>query len=264
MKKSLILCADDFAQNQTISDGILSCVEHERLTAVSCMTESSLWNKYAKRLLLYKEKIDIGLHLNLTFVFKDKKMTLKQLLIMSHLRLIKPETIRQQLIIQLDKFYDAMGRWPDFIDGHEHVHVFPIIRDILFDEISKRGWHKKIYVRTPLQDNPLSLKTYIIKWAGAGRFANLAKYYQVMTNDSFSGIYDFKQSMQYEKLFLSFLKAIPKKGLIMCHPGLVSHDLEEPLRDSRICEYQFLMSDSFLEMLHQQKITLKRFAKVIY
>ena len=33
---------------------------------------------------------------------------------------------------QIDAFAAAMGREPDFLDGHQHVHAFPGVRHALF------------------------------------------------------------------------------------------------------------------------------------
>jgi predicted glycoside hydrolase/deacetylase ChbG (UPF0249 family) len=38
----------------------------------------------------------------------------------------------------LNRFEDAMGRAPAFIDGHRHVHQFPVVRALLVEEIARR------------------------------------------------------------------------------------------------------------------------------
>ena len=34
-----------------------------------------------------------------------------------------------EIASQLRTFIDAFGRPPDFLDGHQHVHLFPQVRD---------------------------------------------------------------------------------------------------------------------------------------
>ena len=34
-----------------------------------------------------------------------------------------------------DAFVDAFGRAPDFIDGHQHVHLFPQVSDAVLDVV---------------------------------------------------------------------------------------------------------------------------------
>jgi predicted glycoside hydrolase/deacetylase ChbG (UPF0249 family) len=40
---------------------------------------------------------------------------------------------------QWDKFTEACGRLPDFIDGYQHVHQLPVICDVLFAVTIKKG-----------------------------------------------------------------------------------------------------------------------------
>ena len=43
--------------------------------------------------------------------------------------------MKQELTAQLEKFKVLTGRYPARVDGHQHVHVFPGIRDV-FAEVS--------------------------------------------------------------------------------------------------------------------------------
>mgnify|MGYP000073246266 CR=1 FL=1 len=36
---------------------------------------------------------------------------------------------------QWARFCEALGRAPRFVDGHQHVHQFPVIRDALLQEM---------------------------------------------------------------------------------------------------------------------------------
>ena len=46
--------------------------------------------------------------------------------------------IRAEIERQLDTFEKHLGFPPDHIDGHEHVHVLPGIRQSLFEVVSRR------------------------------------------------------------------------------------------------------------------------------
>src|SRR5690349_20043553 len=65
-----VLCADDFAKTQETVEGILSLVDSDRLSAVSCMVESPLWADAGVRLRSRAQNFDIGLHFNLTHDFQ--------------------------------------------------------------------------------------------------------------------------------------------------------------------------------------------------
>ena len=64
--KTLILCADDFAQSEQISYGILRLAEKRHISAVSCMSNSELWSEHAALLKPYLNQVDAGLHINLS------------------------------------------------------------------------------------------------------------------------------------------------------------------------------------------------------
>ena len=66
MRKQLILCADDFAQNEDISEGILSLMRTKRINATSCVVNSPCWPEQSEALHAFKSSHFIGLHLNLT------------------------------------------------------------------------------------------------------------------------------------------------------------------------------------------------------
>lgn len=76
-----ILCADDFGMTGGISDGILSLCRQGRLNAVSAMTEAPLLPQYAPQLLAMADKVQIGLHFNLTMPFDGKAYTRNYLML---------------------------------------------------------------------------------------------------------------------------------------------------------------------------------------
>lgn len=43
----LCICADDFAQNESISEGILNLASKKRINATSCMVNSLFWQEMA-------------------------------------------------------------------------------------------------------------------------------------------------------------------------------------------------------------------------
>ena len=67
--KSVILCADDYALNESVSRGIVTLVEAGRLSATSVMTLSPRWAADAAELAPWRGRIDVGLHLDWTSEF---------------------------------------------------------------------------------------------------------------------------------------------------------------------------------------------------
>ncbi|MDA8561990.1 ChbG/HpnK family deacetylase, partial [Gammaproteobacteria bacterium] len=141
--KRIILCADDYGQDPNVSKAIVDLLSHNRLSAVSCMTNSEFWQSYCNLLIPYKQKVDIGLHLNLT---EGKYLTLpgqnmnglSNYLVKSHLRILNKNIIKNEFNAQIDTFENNIGCLPDFIDGHQHIHHLPIVRDAVFDIYQNR------------------------------------------------------------------------------------------------------------------------------
>lgn len=260
--KRLILCADDYGQNKAISQAIIDLLSKNRLTAVSCLTTTADWPSHAKWLNSYKKQADIGLHFNLTF---EKPYSLPELLVRSCTRTLSRDMVDQSLNAQLNSFIESMGQLPDFIDGHQHIHQFPVIRDVLLDVYEKRGL--KCYLRCTYDDRLFQqmtsndyLKKVIIQFGLARVFKKQLIQKRIPHPSSFSGIYDFK-NVHYRDLFRNFLTQIDDMGLIMCHPGLLNpSDEQDEIASARFRELSYFESDEFLEDCKKQNISLMRFS----
>lgn len=242
MTKKIILCADDYGQNDAISDAVVKLIAKQRLSATSCMTTSEYWSENAKKLLPYVDQIDIGLHFNLT-----DATPLSKLILAVYLRQLDQKMIEQEFNRQLDNFVAAMGRLPDFIDGHQHVHQLPIIRDAILNVYKERLRQSHVYVRCINLKNKCALKKLIIYLLGSRVLKEKLRQLSIPHNQSFSGIYDFNDAIHYAKIFPGFLVEISDGGLIMCHPGLESDDAKDEIAYGRKFEYEYLMSDKFVE-----------------
>lgn len=182
----------------------------------------------------------------------------------SSLRLLKKQTIHALLVSQLDQFERMMGRLPDFIDGHQHVHQFPLVRDVLLSLYEKRLRRHGVYIRnveTPYKHwrRGAYLKHCVLKLSGSAALRKQLLWRGIPHNHSFSGIYDFSCRGSYRDQFEQFLKEIADGGLIMSHPGLAGNSAEDTIRASRIKEYQFFESDEFLHVCEKHQVTLARF-----
>lgn len=256
MKKRIILCADDYGQNKAISQAILELLAKKSLSAVSCLVSTKDWRIQADLLKPYINHVDIGLHFNLTF---EKPNSLSHLLLRAYTGALSKKFISNELNAQLDQFIEVMERTPDFIDGHQHVHTFPIIRDVLIDVYKKRGL--QCYVRSTSANRKFfSLKKWFIQSQLANAFKKCLIANNIPHNSTFSGIYDFSIS-NYRELFLHFLTEIEDRGIIMCHPGFEnqSSDIDE-IKDARFQEWIYFRSEHFQKDCNIHKILLTRFS----
>ncbi len=265
--KHIILCADDYGQTHAISQAIIDLLKNRRLTAASCMVTGLDWPLYANWLLPYKNKVDIGLHFNLTE--GQRFMPLTHVLLKSHLRLLNKNAIREELNAQLDQFISSMSMLPDFIDGHQHIHQFPVIRDVLFEVYEKRLRQHDCYIRCTHDPyilwnmkTPAYIKKLVLQFSGAITFKKRLTIEHIPHNSSFSGVYSFDHIKPYEVYFGLFLNNIRSGGLIMCHPGLEDAYSEDKIRYSRSKEYAFIKSEHMMKLLEHAQIKLVRFKEL--
>lgn len=262
----ITLSADDYAQNPAISEGILALIAQNRLNAVSCLTTSPLWPNYAKKLIPFKNTIDLGLHFDLT-EFHRPFGSLASLLTQACFRRLNRKVIAAAIRKQLDQFVDEIGELPHFIDGHQHVHQFPVIRDQWIDAYHDRLQARRSYFRVAsnekllgnLPSNPGFIKSLIISLSGGFAFRQLVQSNHIPHNQSFAGIYSFQQSEDYAKFFPLFLQNSKDRGIIMCHPGLLTDESLDPLAQSRYHEYVYLSSEQFLQDCAEYQVVLGRF-----
>jgi predicted glycoside hydrolase/deacetylase ChbG (UPF0249 family) len=262
--KQIILCADDFGQSAAISSGVLQLVEAGRLSAVSCMTEADAWEEWSGRLAPQSAAIDIGLHFNLTHTSALQSWNarpLNSILIDSVCGRLDRRALAATLHAQLDRFETAIGKAPDFIDGHQHVHMLPGIRSVLLAEIGRRYSNRKPYLRNVnprLMHGPAPLKTILLKTLNTG-FAVAARRAGIACTRGFGGIYSLRPDADFAALMQGWLAQARSGDLLMCHPGAAAIDATDPIAATRPHELQHLGSDDFAAQMRAANVRLSRF-----
>lgn len=276
----LILCADDYGLSPGVSRGIRRLLAAGRLSATSCMTVGSHWHSEAAALRPYAEQADIGLHLTLTdqaplgplprLAPSGRLPHVGSLLAGAMLRRLDTEDVRAELTRQLDAFESAFGRPPAFLDGHQHVHQFPVVRDAVIDLWRQRLAGTGAWLRV-CHDPPAAIlrrgvavaKAMIIAGLGHG-LRRRAKAARIPVNDRFAGIHDFSGRRPYAALFASFVanSREAQRLLVMCHPGEVDDELRrcDPVTDAREEELRYFEGADFPAVLHRNGLVLGRFA----
>jgi len=265
-EKLISICSDDFGQNQSIDEGILKLISLDRLQAVTVFTEAPGWALRASQLKAVESQVDIGIHLNLTesFVGAEKKSSLNSLLLLSHLRLLDKNVIKDSFRQQIKLFKIQMNRLPDFLDGHQHVHAFPVINQAL-QEIIQEFWgeNSSLYVRDSsklnLQSDGFLLKKIILHIACRGLTGKMNKIHAT-TNSAFTGVYDFSPKADYANLVRGWLKNAPSHALMMCHPASNPKSDKDPLHEARVNEFNYLSSDTFLADCRQLGVKLIKYS----
>jgi len=257
--KKIIICADDFAQNNSISHAILDLVNAKRISAVSCMTSSNQWDMYGKKLRDVADNIDVGLHFDLTHFNRISRQSFIKLLLNSCCNRIDLRRVEASLNRQLDAFETIMGRAPDYIDGHQHVHILPNIRLCLLNTLKHRYVNKLPYLRQvnpQVLNNIAPMKAFALRLLASG-FKSAANAQGFPLSKHFFGIYSLRPK-QYSSLFKAWLIQAPDYSLIMCHPGYVSTDHSDPIKATRVLECDYLASSQFLQDLKENDIQISR------
>lgn len=277
---SVFFCADDYALNAPISEAILHLMEHDRLQATSCMTQAADWPAYGAKLRALKARkpqLQIGLHFNLTHDFNDdlQFLPLGQLMLTSWLRVLPKIWVHKSLLWQWQKFVEVMGCAPDYVDGHQHVHQFPVVRTELTNFLANhafQGWVRNLSDTLPTSG--YRFKSTLLPKLGAPALARLCQSLGIPQNQRFAGIYDFSNTTPYPTLMqrwldsanpLGHLKlAVPEQVstdladslLIMCHPAMDNSDTSDGIADARVREYDYLASSQFAQDCVDHQLTI--------
>lgn len=271
MIKSITICADDFGQTPAVSDGIIQLLVADKINATSCLVNSSYWAESAVKLRgSYKASMQIGLHLNLT---EGKPLTgiaclqrgelfvgLNPLLIRAFTYRLNKTQIYHELKAQLERFISVWGQKPDFLDGHQHIHHLPVVREVVLDLYREFDLTEyKTYVRSVANMVGVAgIKPKIIVATGAKKMARLLDKDTVPHNKTFSGAYDFAEGSDFAKVFGEALENITNGGLIMCHPGVDSSAYPDVLAKSRPKELAYFLSDEFTRKMGQCGVVLTK------
>lgn len=271
----IVLCADDYALTAKIDAGILRLVAQGRLSAVSCMSGRPGWTRDAPALFAHSERVGIGLHFNLTLgeplgpmpvlAPSGRFLNLSALMKLAIAGQVPASEVRAEFGRQLDAFAAAAGGPPDFLDGHQHVHVLPGIRGVLLEELVRRGLAGRLWLRDPsdtmgaIVARAVAVQKALVLAGFAYGFGKAARAAGFTTNRGFSGVSPFDASRDFGLDFRRFLEKPGPAHLVMCHPG-EGDDAEliglDPVIDTRPQELDYLASDRFAALLKERDVRL--------
>jgi hypothetical protein len=268
--RKVVLCADDYGLTEGVSRGILELAEVGRISATSAMVTMPDWPRLAPALRPFRGRIGVGLHLNFTTAAplgalprlapEGRLPALAGLLRAALTGGLNPQEIRAEIDRQLDAFAEADGGPPDFVDGHQHVHVLPVIRPALLEALRKRGLQGRLWLRDPsdgvrpiLRREVSARKALIVKALALG-FRRAATAAGFDTNEGFSGFSPFDATILPERVFGQALLDLGPRPLVMAHPGYADESLRalDPEVDSRPQELAYLKSEAFGRLLKER------------
>ncbi|AMJ59043.1 ChbG/HpnK family deacetylase [Bosea sp. PAMC 26642] len=260
MATGFVLCADDFAMTDGISRSILELLERGKLSATGAMTNRPHWARLSCELAVFAPKAELGVHLNLTCAAPLGAMptvapggalpALGELARMALQSGAARAEIAAEIARQCSAFEDALGRPPDFVDGHQHVHVLPGIRHAVIAAVAGRYAPGSVYLRDP-GDSPSAIrargvavaKALVIAGLAVG-FGRSASRVGIPVNRGFSGVSPFDPKRDFGADLHSFLVRPGQAHLVMCHPGFIDDELArlDPVIATRPVEHTGLLA----------------------
>jgi chitin disaccharide deacetylase len=271
MLRTLTLCLDDFGLHEGVTDAAITLAKMGRLHALSCMVGGPAWKVAAERLRTHLPapvlaSLDVGLHLDLTeYPLREHARSLPSLILAAYTGRLKAADMRAEINQQLDAFEAAMGQPPAHVDGHQHVHQLPVVREALLYVLRKRGPHRpwlRCTQPTPAArtSQPAGRKPHIIRRLGADALRQLADEHGFAQNGHLLGVYDFNPSPEaYRKRLKGWLRDAQSGDVLMCHASARTKAPHDKLLNTRIMELGALIGGGFGQSLRNAGVKLGPF-----
>ncbi|MBN9583019.1 MAG: ChbG/HpnK family deacetylase [Afipia sp.] len=271
------LCADDYGMSSGVNRAIRELIDKKRINATSVMVVGPAAGRAESaaltQALATNPDCAIGLHATLTAPFAPltlyfrpldggRFLPLNAMLRLSLLRRLDPDMMQSELAAQLAAFHELFGRAPDYVDGHQHVQLFPQVRDAFLTAVKDAApgaWVRQCGRARPLARRLDTPKALLLDTLSASFRARCGRA-GVACNPAFAGAYDMVRGGDFAAAMAGFLDGLPEGGLVMCHPGFVDDTLIglDDVTTQRERELAFLASDDFPRLLAANNLTLER------
>jgi chitin disaccharide deacetylase len=270
------LCADDYGISASVNTAIRDLVLRGRLNATSVMAAAPGFHRSEAISLnvlnSVTQRVAIGLHVTLTAPFRPLTtgfqplrestfLPVAALLRQAALRRLHRDALKAEIATQVRTFISTFGRAPDFVDGHQHVHLFPQIAAAFLDVVKETvpdAWVRQCGRVGPFAARFADRKGLLLDSLSYG-FRRRADALGVRTNPAFAGTYDFDDEADFAAIFPRFLDGLPDGSVIMCHPGFVDAELQrlDPLTTLREQEHAYFAGDAFPALLASHGVALE-------
>lgn len=264
------LVADDYGLSRGVNSAIRDLLAQKRISATSVMVVAPAFVPEETRALAALDtRPALGLHMTLTAPFKPLTRdyaplsagafpSLGRIAAAALLGQIDPAKVAREVEAQIAAFVTAFGRPPDFIDGHQHVHLLPRVSAGFLRAVQNHApnaWLRQC--GRPKQARSFDIKAMLLDLF-SDRFQRRAAALGIRTNPVFAGAYRFRPEARYADLFPQFLAGMRDGGVIMCHPGVVDDALRtlDPLTTLREKEYEYFNSDAYQTLLRERGLAL--------
>jgi predicted glycoside hydrolase/deacetylase ChbG (UPF0249 family) len=257
LQPRLTLCVDDLGLEPGIQRAALALAALGRIGAVSCMVAAPAWPAAAEAAgQFHRLGASMGLHLDLTeyTVHPECRASLPQWIARSALGQVDTARLRAEIEVQLDRFEADVGRPPAHVDGHQHVHQLPQVRDVLVSVLAGR-YRDRPWVRSTRVPPAAGVKARVIEALGERELRRLCEASGIGQNRHLLGVYGFHGGVErYLALLTGWLRCARDGDLLMCHPSLGTGELTHAA--ARRCEFEVLAGPAFEALVRLSGVQL--------
>jgi len=219
-------------------------------------------------------KTEIGLHLTLTeyeplgampnLAAENQLPSIGSLILKSQLRQLNQQEIAEEVERQITAFEDAFGHKPHFIDGHQHAHILPGIREVVLTYGNEDCWIRQCSLPlTSIFKMRIALPRALLISSLSRNLKSRLKSKNIPHHEQFFGVNNFNTDEDYAAFMDTWLYYAAKRevrSLIMCHPGMTASKdeahIHDPIRIRRPQEYAYLSSEQFEHDLNKYGLAL--------
>lgn len=211
-------------------------------------------------------RVQLGLHFNLTegqplsptlARLWPRLPALTGLIAQAHVRQLPLSALADEMAAQWAAFVARVGRAPSHIDGHQHVHHLPGVRDVLLRLLAARPGLRARHTGRVVGPG-FAVKRLLIAATGGAALGRRLESLGRQANTTLLGVYDFRRA-DYRGLMQQWLAALPATGaLVFCHPGEAGGPPGDPIAAARVRELNYLDSDDFAADLAAHGVRLAR------
>lgn len=249
--------ADDFGFGEGIDQAIYVLAKAGLIEGTSCMSGGFTFECNAALLKDVQQthtRFEVGLHLTLSEALlsplssiRTVYPSLKTWLVKSQLGSVDKQFVRAELEIQWERFTACFGCEPDYLDGHQHVHLLHGVRSVIFEFLKEKnfkGWVRNCGLSKQYNsDLPAKVKLSFLTCLSKP-FAKECDQLALKRNQNFYGVYGFETGI-FEKAWPLWLKKAHEGDVIMLHPAHYDFPplVGDPISKARIEEFRFLMQN---------------------
>ena len=266
--RRIVLCADDYGLHPAVDAGVQQLAALRRLSATSCMTTAPRWKQAAQALPALRPQLALGLHFNLTEGHGvAPSASISQIIGQAYTGRLGQTAMRDAWRQQLDAFEDAVGTAPDYVDGHQHVHQLPTVRQAMPDELERRYGSARPWIRSTVPAGPLRWqpKAAVIALLGGSTLTRRLRAQHWPMNHGFGGVYGFDAPTPsaYGEHMAVWLAACSDGSLLMCHPANAPVE-GDAIGQQRPVEWAYLRSAAFGDVLAAQQCRIASAAQISF